>query len=194
MPLSKEHKAKTRSRILNVAADQFRRFGYDGVGVDKIMNAAGLTRGGFYAHFASKRELFVEVLRSQHDLIRRLQTRTDGSDVALRQAGADIFRQYLSPDNFNLVAPNCTLSTLSMDAFRASDEATRCYADAIQSLLTEINRSFQADNGVRNKDVLNTMSLAIGALSLARLANDASLRDKLLNAAADQISDWFDVT
>ena len=51
MPWSKEHKKETRERIVHAAADAFRERGIDGVGVADIMKRAGLTHGGFYAHF-----------------------------------------------------------------------------------------------------------------------------------------------
>jgi len=62
MPWPKDHKAKTRQRIVETAAVAFRDRGVDSVGIDEIMAAAGLTRGGFYAHFASKEELLEAAL------------------------------------------------------------------------------------------------------------------------------------
>ena len=48
------HKEQTRAKILRAAAKVFRREGYHAVSVDKVMEEAGLTAGGFYAHFGSK--------------------------------------------------------------------------------------------------------------------------------------------
>ena len=56
-----ERKAETREKILSAAGALFRKRGIDAVGVDAIMHAAGLTHGGFYAHFASKEALVAEV-------------------------------------------------------------------------------------------------------------------------------------
>jgi TetR/AcrR family transcriptional repressor of nem operon len=56
------HKEQTRKRIVAAAARRFRRQGYRGAGVDDLMKEAGLTAGGFYAHFGSKRELLEETL------------------------------------------------------------------------------------------------------------------------------------
>jgi len=57
MPWSKGRKRETRERIVQAAADAFRERGLDGVGVADIMKRAGLTHGGFYAHFKSKDDL-----------------------------------------------------------------------------------------------------------------------------------------
>ena len=54
MRFPKDHKAKTREKILDAAATVFRRDGFAGAGVDAVMREAGLTAGGFYAHFPSK--------------------------------------------------------------------------------------------------------------------------------------------
>src|SRR5882757_6485383 len=56
------HKEQTRAKILRAAAKVFRREGYHAAGVDKVMEEAGLTAGGFYAHFGSKEALLAETL------------------------------------------------------------------------------------------------------------------------------------
>ena len=51
MPYSAKHKQKTRTKIIETAGILFNRHGFDGVSIDQIMEAAGMTRGGFYNHF-----------------------------------------------------------------------------------------------------------------------------------------------
>ena len=53
-------KEATHERIVEVAARAIRRKGYDGAGVADVMNEAGLTHGGFYAHFASREAMLAE--------------------------------------------------------------------------------------------------------------------------------------
>jgi AcrR family transcriptional regulator len=62
MPWPKEHKRNTRARIVEAAAAEFRQHGITQVGVADVMRRAGLTHGGFYAHFASKEDLLAEAL------------------------------------------------------------------------------------------------------------------------------------
>ena len=57
MRASREQFAENRQRILEVAGRLFRQKGFEGIGVDGIMDAAGLTHGGFYGHFDSKAHL-----------------------------------------------------------------------------------------------------------------------------------------
>ena len=56
------HREQTRAKILRAAGKVFRRQGYHAAGVDKVMEEAGLTAGGFYAHFDSKEALLAELL------------------------------------------------------------------------------------------------------------------------------------
>ena len=85
MPLSAEHKERTRARILAAAGRVFRRQGYAATAVDAVMAEAGLTPGGFYAHFPSKEALFAEVLAHDHGLIRMLAARRARSSAGWRR-------------------------------------------------------------------------------------------------------------
>jgi len=58
-----EHKQATHLRILAAAESLFRQHGFEGASVERVMRAAGLTVGGFYAHFTSKEALLAEALR-----------------------------------------------------------------------------------------------------------------------------------
>ena len=62
MRYSKDHKAETHARIVRAAAVLLREKGVHGVGVAELMKEAGLTHGGFYAHFASRDALLHEAL------------------------------------------------------------------------------------------------------------------------------------
>lgn len=62
MPYSKEHRAKVRDRIVESARRLFNRNGFENVSIDSIMEEAGLTRGGFYAYFKCKSDLYVEAM------------------------------------------------------------------------------------------------------------------------------------
>lgn len=68
MPYPKDHKAKSRDRILNAAVDLFSRYGFDKVSIGQIMKSAKMTHGAFYAHFESKEALyrasFLETLKN----------------------------------------------------------------------------------------------------------------------------------
>lgn len=64
MPYPKDHKTRSRARIVEAARELFNTHGFDRVSIDMVMRKAGLTRGAFYAHFASKEALFAEAVDS----------------------------------------------------------------------------------------------------------------------------------
>src|SRR3954468_17018774 len=64
VPYPRDHKAKTRAKIVASARALFNRRGFDQVTIDQVMEHAGLTRGGFYHHFSSKEDLYAEAVSS----------------------------------------------------------------------------------------------------------------------------------
>ena len=106
-----ERKAETRERILAAAGRLFRGHGIDAVGVDAIMHAAGLTHGGFYAHFASKEALVAEVsaasLAQSAARWERI-SQEDDPPAAL----ARIVESYLDPAHVAAIEHSCVLATL----------------------------------------------------------------------------------
>ncbi len=55
-------KELSHERIVDAAARAIRREGYAGVGVADVMKEAGLTHGGFYAHFPSRDAMLVAAM------------------------------------------------------------------------------------------------------------------------------------
>src|SRR6266508_2728995 len=98
MPWPRGHKTRTRERIVKAAAAAFRARGVAGVRVEDVMADAGLTHGGFYAHFASKDALLGPVLRHASD-----QTLESLSSGPATPDGEHRFRAvfdaYLSPEH-----------------------------------------------------------------------------------------------
>src|SRR5688500_18168079 len=113
------HKEKTRERILDAAATVFRRLGYQWAGVDAVMKEAGLTAGGFYAHFPSKEALFAQTLPYAMG-----QTRTlvgpDFDQLAGSEWVRAVAERYLSPAHRRLVDKGCPLPALLPEVARAS--------------------------------------------------------------------------
>jgi TetR/AcrR family transcriptional regulator, transcriptional repressor for nem operon len=172
MPPSPRHAARVRAEILQHAARLFRLRGHSGTSIDDIMLAAGLTRGAFYAHFASKDDLFAEVIRSGHGLLWRMRA-TDAKVPAVLDA-------YLGKDDLAANALECTLAALPGDVARAGLPARLAYANILQALIGEMARGRK-----RRLDAQVTAAaiLAIGAVGLARASGDRRLSDWLLRCA-----------
>lgn len=170
-------KGGTRERIVASAGGLFRRQGVDAASVGAVMAEAGLTHGGFYAHFDSKQDLLREVLTHDHGFIRLLARRSAGRAADWQRQTAQVFADYLHPDHLVEVAAGCSFAALSGDAARA-DEAVRAgYPLAWQRLLGEVLRgprqpplgAFARASAAQRARASALVGMAIGAVSLARV-------------------------
>ena len=172
-----QRRAETRQRILTAAGFLFREHGVDGVGVDAVMKEAGLTHGGFYLHFPSKEALAAEVSQSllEKAAVRwqELSRSADGGEAL-----EAIVRGYLDADH---VASShcCPLTTLGPDVARRST-SREAVAGALRGMVEALERCLP--DGSR-QEALASLSTMVGAVVLARLANDPMLARDFLAAA-----------
>ncbi len=181
-----EHKERTRRRILREAARLFRRRGYHGVGIDGIMSAVGLTRGGFYGHFRSKAALFAEVLRGEHDFNRRMRARRSPDRAALTREAHEIVAGYLDPANRERVGRGCFLAALSPDVARAGGTARAAYAERLDELVGEFSRGLE-DPQPRDPRALASVALCVGGLVLSRAVGEPRFADAISRACRDAV-------
>ena len=170
-------KADSRQRIVDAAGSLFRQYGIDGVGVDAIMHAAGLTHGGFYGHFASKEALAAEVSAGAlaRSAARWERISRDGDTVrALRQ----IVQAYLDPAHVSRTESGCVLATLGPEVARRPDARTGM-AEPVRAMLAALERCMPGASPGQAKATLSAM---VGAVVLARLAEDPATAEQFLDA------------
>ena len=117
MRYSLEHKARNREKILSMAARSFREHGGDTSGIGTVMKKAGLTKGGFYRHFKSKDDLFVEAVARAFDEMGSGMLEAAKS-VREGQALRAIVERYLSTGHANSPAMGCVLAALGPELAR----------------------------------------------------------------------------
>lgn len=182
MKVSRKQVAKNRQRILEVAGKLFRKKGFDGVGVADIMKSAGLTHGGFYGHFASKDELAAQAIAGAVAQTVDSWTALAG-DRSPDQLGAFI-TSYLSPRHRDDPGGGCVLAALGADAARQRDAVRRAFTEGIRSVVAMLSMlATGRSNAARREKALATLAGLVGALTLARAADDPSLSDEILHAA-----------
>jgi TetR/AcrR family transcriptional repressor of nem operon len=117
MRYSLEHKARNHERILSVAARSFRERGGDTSGIGTVMKKVGLKKGGFYRHFKSKDDLFVEAVGRALD-----ETGSGLVEVAKSvpegQALRAIIERYLSVGHANSPGSGCVRAALGPELAR----------------------------------------------------------------------------
>ena len=78
-----ERAERTRAHIVNTAALAFAEHGFDGVSLNDIVSASGISKGAFYFHFSSKEELALAAFRAkQQEMLSRLRTQPTKSSRA----------------------------------------------------------------------------------------------------------------
>lgn len=180
-------KQLSHERIVETAARAIRRAGFHGTGVADIMKEAGLTHGGFYAHFASRNALLAEALeRAGRDSAARLE-----KGVASRQArGVSAFRAlvegYLSERHLGSTESGCPVAALASEMPRQAPEVREAAARRVRSLIAKVQGALPV--GAAPDSAALIASQLVGALQLARALGDnaegkallASVRRNLL--------------
>ena len=181
MRYPKEQKAETRRRILNAAARLFRESGYDGVGVDAIMNEAGLTAGGFYSHFSSKETLFAEAMATALDPGNTLRATKSSALAASDPLGA-LIRGYLSRTHRDTVAGGCPLPALTADVARKSDTTRESYERDFLRYVKEIEALLPESPVPARERALAIVAQCVGGLMLSRAVKNEKLSDQILKS------------
>ena len=115
MRFSKDHAAKTRARIVDRAAALLRRDGVNGVSVPALMREAGLTHGGFYAHFKSKDELVAEALEAA---LAEMRDHFGMLAVESESPVAAIVDEYVSAAHRDHPEAGCAMAAVGAEAAR----------------------------------------------------------------------------
>lgn len=181
MKVSREQASKNRAHVVDVAGEQFRAHGFDGIGVADLMKAAGLTHGGFYANFGSKDDLAAEA--ATHALAEttdRLKTRVADA-VRPLDALVDV---YLSPDHRDGLAQGCVLAALASDAARGSQKLKDSFEGGVAGYLDLLTPMMSgATEKERRDQAMGTLSTLIGGLILSRTVATPELSEAVLAAA-----------
>lgn len=184
MPYTAEHKARTRARIVESARTMFNRHGFEQVSIDEIMKHAGLTRGGFYNHFASKDELYAESVRSflTCNPFRR-QAAAKGSPPGPPQLARMLIDLYLSDEVLADIDQQCPLIALPSDVARAGLKPRAAYTALIKSMTRVFRAAFAEDDREAERKAMVIVSLCVGGMVLARTTDDPRLRRQLRAAS-----------
>ena len=187
MRVSQEQFTENRQRILDVAAKLFREKGFDGIGVDGIMQEAGLTHGGFYGHFASKADLAEQACAVA---LGRSADRWEALTRSRPDTGlAEIARSYLSKRHRDNPGGGCVFAALGSEVARRSDAVRATVTQGVQAQLGILERvadrpSKSQPKSQRREQAITTLSGFVGAMVLARLVDDAALSNEILTVAA----------
>ena len=183
MGTSQAAKAATHDRILDIAAARIRRDGINGLTVAELMNEAGLTHGGFYRHFDSREQLIAEAAQ-------RALTQGSAWTIAAGQVGgqpgfAALIDGYLSTRHRDHPEAGCGVAGVAADAARAGGPAQASYSRQVKECLAVIaDLTGNPDHQAGLREAVLTLSVLVGAISIARAVDDPDLSEQIMTQAA----------
>ena len=180
-------KEATHERIVETAARAIRRSGYDGTSVADLMKEAGLTHGGFYAHFASREAMLAEAADRAGAEAVATSARIAAS-VPPEQALQSLLRAYLSKEHMKSPEMGCPVASLGSEMPRQAPEVRRAATRRIKEMIDVVARQLP-DWGQpgAHEHALVTVATMVGALVMARAVDDPKLSDALLKAALEHL-------
>jgi TetR/AcrR family transcriptional repressor of nem operon len=178
MRFEKGHKAETRKRIVKIASERFRKDGVEAVGIAGLMAEAGLTHGGFYAHFESKEALLREAMAAALDDTRDRLSRPPGPD------GLEwLVRRYLRPSHRDTPEQGCAIASLVAEIARHEPETRNVFSGRVEAFLGRIAAQLPDwPEAERTQTAIGILGVLLGTLQLSRAVTDAALSVSVLES------------
>ncbi|MFT3922860.1 MAG: TetR/AcrR family transcriptional regulator [Myxococcales bacterium] len=176
------HKAQTHARIVASAVQLVRRAGLAAASVPQVMGGAGMTVGGFYAHFRSKQAMDAAVLAQAMREVREEWLlgldRTPGLDFLARAV-----KRYLSPRHRDNIETGCVLPSTMSELTRADRVTRSAMAEGVEEVVRMLaEHAPEHENATPRERALAALALCIGGLTMARALRGTPLSDELLKA------------
>jgi TetR/AcrR family transcriptional repressor of nem operon len=175
---SPDHKDKTRARLVELAAARIHAGGLDSLGVASLMAEAGLTHGGFYAHFRSRDALLAAAVEHLFDVA------VDTVGLFEARYGAEALGRYvdfyLSPRHRDDRTSGCPIPTLSGDVRNAAPEVKAAFDAGLERLAIRLG-ALMPEGG--RKAALGLLGEMAGVLALSRTLADPRRSNDLLATA-----------
>jgi TetR/AcrR family transcriptional regulator, transcriptional repressor for nem operon len=185
---AQSRKEATHERIVGTAARAIRRSGYGGAGVAEIMKEAGLTHGGFYAHFDSREAMLAEAAdRAGAETVSTLQRVAAAAPP--EQALEAMLRTYLSKAHLEAMETGCVVAALGSETPRQAPKVRRAATRRIKEMIDLVARqSPEWGQPGAHQRALVTVATAVGAMVLARAVDDPKLSDAVREAALNHLT------
>jgi TetR/AcrR family transcriptional repressor of nem operon len=164
-----DQKAKAREAILRAGAQALRVNGFNGIGVDGLAAAAGVTSGAFYSNFPNKEALLEGVIDA---FLGKPFVDSTGSVAERRDVFRRWLKEYLSAHHRENPGVGCVMPTLSADVARASPAVREAYRLRMTELVHKISAVLGGSEADREQRAWSIVAMMVGAISIARAMPD----------------------
>jgi TetR/AcrR family transcriptional repressor of nem operon len=189
MRYSREHKLETHARIVRKASVRLREKGAHGIGVADLMKDAGLTHGGFYAHFDSREALVIEAFT--HAMDRSIERwRKLAEQTPPEKRLAMIVNTYLTSLHRDDPGHGCSVPALGAEIARESPKTRRAFAGRLEQMIDTLAAQLPGvPRKAARKQAMAAIATMMGTLVLARVAGSGDFSEALLGAGRDAVLD-----
>ncbi|MCP3467073.1 TetR/AcrR family transcriptional regulator [Bradyrhizobium sp. CCGUVB23] len=189
MRYSREHKQETHDRIVRKASVRLREKGAHGIGVADLMKEAGLTHGGFYAHFDSREGLVIEAFAYAMDRSMDHWRKMTG-EIAPEKRLALIAETYLSALHRDDPGHGCSIPALGAEIARESPKTRKAFSGKLDEMIEMLaDHVTGVPRKAARKQAIATLATMAGTMLLARIAGSSELSDEVLKAGKDTALD-----
>src|SRR6204780_2719127 len=187
MRYSREHKLETHARIVKKASVRLREKGAHGIGVADLMKEAGLTHGGFYAHFDSREALVIEAFADAMDRSTE-RWRKIAEQTPPERRLAPIVESYLTTIHRDDPGHGCAVPTLGADIARESPKTRKAFAAKLEQMIDMLAAQVpELPRKAARKQAMAAIATMMGTLVLARIAGTGEFSEEILAAGRDAV-------
>jgi TetR/AcrR family transcriptional regulator, transcriptional repressor for nem operon len=187
MRYSKEHKQETHARIVKKASVRLREKGAHGIGVADLMKEAGLTHGGFYAHFDSREALVIEAFAYAMDRSNE-RWRKVAEQTPPEKRLATIVESYLTPVHRDDPGHGCAVPTLGAEIARESPKTRKAFAAKLEQMIDMMaDQILDVPRKTARKQAMATLATMMGTLVLSRIAGTGEFSDEILASGREAV-------
>ena len=189
MRYSREHKLETHARIVKKASVRLREKGAHGIGVADLMKDAGLTHGGFYAHFDSREALVIEAFAHAMDRGNE-RWRKLAEQTAPEKRLAAIVESYLTTAHRDDPGHGCAIPTLGAEIARESPRTRKAFAAKLERMIDMLADQIpEVPRKAARKQAMAAIATMMGTLVMARIAGNGEFSDEILGAGRAAVLD-----
>jgi TetR/AcrR family transcriptional repressor of nem operon len=162
-----DQKERARNALLNAGARSLKTSGFNGIGVDGLAAAAGVTSGAFYSNFPNKEAMLEAVIDAGVG-----EPFVSDTDSATREDGRarliSLLRDYISAHHSLDPAEGCVMPALSADVSRATAPVKDAYQRKMTALVDRIAQLLDGDESDRQRRAWSIVALMVGSIVISR--------------------------
>jgi TetR/AcrR family transcriptional repressor of nem operon len=187
MRYSKEHKQETHARIVKKASVRLREKGAHGIGVADLMKEAGLTHGGFYAHFDSREALVIEAFNYAMDRAME-RWRKVAEQIPPEKRLETIVDFYLTALHRDDPGHGCSVPALGAEIARENAKTRRAFATRLEEMIDMMaDQILDVPRKSARRQAMATIATMMGTMVMSRIAGTGEISDEILSAGREAV-------